>query len=191
MVTFAKRRLRLSELREAIGIISSRDPTTLKQAFIPWRQAVEKLFAPLIETQPDPDDEDDCFCHLFHGTVEAFLHRNEKIFLDEEPTLTNLISENLIARASLLYLSQERYSQILKAKSGTWYSASGEDVTKHHFLTYSAKYWDKHLDESNQTIELQHKVEGFLNSSNFRTLFTGSEPLCRESVRYLRDDAAM
>ena len=45
IITFARRRLRLTELREAIGIVSSEYPRSLQNRNIPWRQAVEKVFA--------------------------------------------------------------------------------------------------------------------------------------------------
>lgn len=184
MVTFAKRRLRLSELREAIGIVSSHDPKTLRQSCVPWRQAVEKLFAPLIETKPDPQNKDDYFCHLSHGTVESFLLRNERIFL-EEPNSTRLLSEAMIARACILYLLQDKYSHLLVAKSDKieseeWFTSSGENVAGHHFLTYCAKYWDKHLDHVADTTDLEPKVENFVRSANFLTLLQ-IQSLCVES----------
>lgn len=170
MITFAKRRLRLSELREAIGIISSSDPKALKSNSIPWQQAVKKLFAPLIETQPDPENADDCFCHLFHGTVRDFLLKSQDIFRLGQTVVTNrLVSEMAIAEACLLYLSQEKYSQLLTKRPGQWVTTSGEDLSDHHLLTYSAKYWDKHLDDVQETPKLLCRVEKFLSSSNFQT----------------------
>lgn len=170
MITFAKRRLRLSELREAIGIISCSDPRALKRHSIPWQQAVKKLFAPLIETQPDPKNADDCFCHLFHGTVRDFLLKNQDIFRLGQTVVTNrLVSEMVIAEACLLYLSQEKYSQLLAKRSSQWVTTLGEDLSDHHLLTYSAKYWDKHLDDVQETPQLLYRIEKFLTSSNFQT----------------------
>lgn len=142
----------------------------LKSNSIPWQQAVKKLFAPLIETQPDPKNADDCFCHLFHGTVRDFLLKNQDIFRLGQTVVTNrLVSEMAIAEACLLYLSQEKYSQLLTKRPGQWVTTSGEDLSDHHLLTYSAKYWDKHLDDVQETPQLLCRVEKFLNSSNFQT----------------------
>ena len=170
MVTFAKRRLRLSELQEAVGMISSQDRKSLGSRSIPWRQAVEKLCAPLIELQQDPEDPQDRFCSLFHGTVKDFLINNPQIFQQERyNSAVHLISETTIANACLAYLRQERYTEILIKRGGQWVTSLGEDIVNHHLLAYSAKYWDKHLDEIEESPELHRKVEDFLNSRNFPT----------------------
>lgn len=57
----------------------------------------------------------------------------------------------------------------MNKRLGQWVTASGEDLTDHHFLTYSAKYWDKHLDEVSETPQLLRRVEKFLTSPNFQT----------------------
>ena len=79
------------------------------------------------------------------------------------------MSEMAIADACLLYLSQEKYSQLITKRTGLWVTASGEDLSNHHLLTYSAKYWDKHLDEVQETPQLFQRVEAFLTSPNFQT----------------------
>ena len=171
-MTFAKRRFRLTELQEAIGMLSSLDMTSLKARSIPWRKAVEKLCAPLIEMQQDPENPLDCFCYLFHGTVKDFLVSNPDVFQHEHRQANiavHLISEATIANACLAYLSQKKYAEILRKNQGQWTTSSGEDIINHHLLGYSAKYWDKHLDEVEESPELRCKVEEFLNSGNFQT----------------------
>ena len=160
----------MSELREAIGIISSDSPKSLQNRNIPWRQAVEKVFAPLIETQEDPETQGDCFCYLFHSTLKDFLTSNQDIFQQESPSpAIYTISELTIANACLLYLSQDRYSQLLTNEAEHWYTASKDGIKDHHLLTYSAKYWDKHFDRVEETPELRQEIERFLKSSNFTT----------------------
>ncbi|KAF6217408.1 hypothetical protein HO133_006924 [Letharia lupina] len=170
LITFARRRLRLTELREAIGIISSENPRSLQNRNIPWRQAVEKIFAPLIETQSDPENQGERFCFLFHSTVRDFLIRNQSIFQQESPSPTiHSISELTIANACLLYLSQNKYAQLLTRDAGQWLTTFKENIKDHHLVTYSAKYWDKHFDHVEETPELRQKIEDFLTSSNFQS----------------------
>lgn len=149
-------------------MISSDSPRSLQNRNIPWRQAVEKVLAPLIETQEDPDNPGEFFCYLFHSTVKDFLISNRGIF-QQEPlkSAVHAISELTIANACLLYLSQDRYSQILKKEAGHWVTNSKDNIRDHHLLTYAAKYWDKHLDDVNETPELRQHVEDFLISPNF------------------------
>ena len=160
----------MSELREAIGIITSDSPKSLQNRNIPWRQAVEKVFAPLIETQEDPETQGDCFCYLFHSTLKDFLTSNQDIFQQELPNpAIHAISELTIANACLLYLSQDRYSQLLTQEAEHWVTTSKNGIEDHHLLTYSAKYWDKHFDRVEETPELRQKIERFLKSPNFPT----------------------
>lgn len=170
IITFARRRLRLTELREAIGIISSENPRSLQNRNIPWRQAMEKVFAPLIETQEDPENQGEHFCYLFHSTVRDFLMNHRNIFLQESPNpAIHPVSELTIANACLLYLSQDKYSQLLTREAEEWITTSNENINDHHLLTYSAKYWDKHFDQVEETTDLRQKIEGFLTSSNFQS----------------------
>ena len=160
----------MTELREAIGIVSSENPKSLQNRNIPWRQAVEKVFAPLIETQKDPENPGDCFCYLFHSTVRDFLISNQNIFQQESPPpAIHSISELTIANACLLYLSQDRYSQLLTRDAEQWFTSSQQNLKDHHLLTYSAKYWDKHFDHVEETPELRRRIEEFLTSSNFQS----------------------
>ena len=171
-IAFAKRPLRLKELQEAIGIVSTRTPEVLKSKDILWAKPIQKLFAPLIEIEEDSEDPKDCFCRLFHGTVKDFLLKNFQIFggdMDNNGLCIHLISEITIANACLLYLSQHKYSLMLLKDSGQWFTNLGENTLDHQFLRYSAKYWDKHLDNVEGTQELFERVQNFLSSTNFQT----------------------
>lgn len=160
----------MTELREAIGIVSSENPRSLQNRNIPWRQAVEKVFAPLIETQEDPENEGERFCYLFHSTVRDFLIRNQTIFQQASPSpAIHSISELTIANACLLYLSQGRYSQLLTREAEQWITTFKDNIKDHHLLTYAAKYWDKHFDMVEETPELCQRIEKFLISSNFQS----------------------
>ena len=137
---------------------------------IPWRQAVERAFAPLIETQEDPENKEETFCYLCHSTVRDFLIRNQDVFRQDSPSpAIHAISELTIANACLLYLSQDRYSQLLTKEAEQWIATNKESIKDHHLLTYSAKYWDKHFDQVEETPELRRKIEEFLKSPNFQS----------------------
>ena len=176
----------MTELREAIGMLSSAD-ASLAARSIPWRQAVEKLCSPLIEMQPDLEYPEDCSCLLFHSklipgtfgslklivsqvTVKTFLYENPDI-LSQERSSEHIhpISEASISNACIRYLRQQRYGQILVKAGGKWTTGSGEKVKDHHFLTYSAKYWNRHLDEVEGSPELYQEIENFIKSANFVT----------------------
>lgn len=153
-------------------MISSTDKRSLSARSLPWRQKIEKLLTPLVETQQDPEDHEERFCHLFHSTVKAFLQKNPIIFatkMTNPADAAHLISEATISDACLHYLLQDRYSKILTRRSKCWMTSNGEDICNHRFLTYSAKYWDKHLDAVTPSSALQQRTEEFIRSSNFVT----------------------
>ena len=163
----------MTELREAIGIISSGDSKSLRTRSVPWRQSIEKLFCPLIETQIDPENPNDSFCHLFHSTVKAFLQDNADILCPNDSSRSSnipLISEAALGSACIRYLAQEKYAHTLTRTDGEWVTASGENVRDHHFLTYSAKFWDKHMDEIEELPPVRQEVETFLTSTNVVTM---------------------
>jgi hypothetical protein len=73
-----------------------------------------------------------------------------------------LISEEIIAHACLEYLRQPKYAALLEntsTGSEQWKTKGGEDILNHHLLRYSAKYWDKHLDNAEETPVLRTYVE--------------------------------
>lgn len=229
-MAFARRPLRVKELREAVGILKSRDATSQKQvtpvlnrAEMPYIRRLLKLFPPLIEVDNIshiPDD--DRVCRLCHSTVLNFLRRNPYILCGslkkggKDLAAGIRICPRVIADASLLYLSQERYSRLLTRRENGWFDRNEEAVTEHHFLTYSAKYWDKHLDsyphrvheifrslssteldgqdeefgKEHVFLEIHAHVERFLRSPNFQTCLQ-IQSLCVDgqfSVHYVNGD---
>lgn len=149
VIAFARRPLRISGSREAIGILSTEDPRGLKSRTIPRQEAVERLFAPLIETPQDPDDPKDCFCHLFHRTVRDFFLGNATLFRRDRPSPAAYpITASATANACLLYLSQDRCSRLMREDKGQWVTATGENADDRRFLTYWGRYWDKNLETS-------------------------------------------
>ncbi|KAF8587635.1 hypothetical protein K439DRAFT_1630517 [Ramaria rubella] len=166
LIAFSRRPLRMKEIREAAGLLHSKTPHSPKAADMPWIKRLRQLCAPLIDVQEDlsDDDVDDCNYGLFHSTVREFLDRNPTILGKTLPITPRIISD-----ACVRYLSQARYAQLLTKSDVGWTDAHGEPVDRHQFLSYAAKYWDKHLNDVSESEELRKQVLSFITSSNFQT----------------------
>ena len=139
-------------------------------------------------------------CRLYHSTLFDFLRRHADILCedgdDEAGKPTNEEQRPMfqvcplrIADACLRYLTQDRYSRLLRQQGDTWIDANGQSVSEHLFLTYSAKNWDKHLDLVAPNgievsfsslkiatgafiavaVRFNERVQAFLASPNFQT----------------------
>ncbi|EKM58423.1 uncharacterized protein PHACADRAFT_207247 [Phanerochaete carnosa HHB-10118-sp] len=218
LVTFARRPLRIGEIQEAVAILKS-DGEELDSRKMPFPPKLFELFSPLIEVQDDHSvntrtdssssrttrDSDDIdlakSCRLFHSTLFDFLRRHADLLCGDEAsssdeggkesqTYTDFrVCPLRIADACLRYLSQAKYSQLLRRQTNGWVDRDGYPVSEQHFLTYSAKNWDKHLDLvrpdgedfvfpsfvafagalAKIAIQYQGRVQEFLSSSNFQT----------------------
>ncbi|TFY50864.1 hypothetical protein EVJ58_g10856 [Rhodofomes roseus] len=205
LVAFARRPLRVGEIQEAIAILNS-EYGCLDHSQKPFLRTLLELFSPLIECYDDgpsdpPLNNDDHdlqkTCRLFHSTLSNFLRRHADILCDEvDEEATDRSHTNFrvcplrIADTCLLYLSQDRYSRLLRRRDGdTWIDTENQCVSEHRFLAYSAKNWDKHLDlvapdggrlnlpsvetAANAIItileQFRTRVETFVNSTNFQT----------------------
>lgn len=168
-MVFARRPLRLGEIREAIGMIDSASSGALDREAMPFPDRLQKLFPPLIELHPTEGNEHDPTCRLFHSTIKAFIQKvGGKVFNDASADL--VISPDLAARACLYYLRQPRYSRLLRRlDNGYWVDSSGDNVENHQFLVYAAKYWDKHFDNVAGNSEIRNQIIDFITSSNFQT----------------------
>jgi len=194
-------------------MLKSRDaqlirPPSLDPAEMPFVPSMMRLFAPLIEVEveSDCDVKDNHICRHLPFTVLKFLRETLKFcaagwLKAGNPYRWPRNQPQVMADACLLYLSQERYSQLLVSKPAgnrrQWFDVKNDPVAKHHFLSYSAKYWDKHFDlirrdaekspgekfkefkGSEESGDLQGRVGGliesyslvkeFLDSPNFQT----------------------
>jgi hypothetical protein len=162
LIVFARRPLRMKELSEAVGLLQSKN-SQLLNSDKPLERSLRKLFAPLIEVQ-EGCSEDDHTCRLFHSTVQHFLVKNPEILAKNLP-----ITPRLIAEACLGYLSQSRYARLFTRSNVGWITTQHETADGHHFLSYAAKYWDKHLDLVPESEKLRKRVRSFITSSNFQT----------------------
>ncbi|KAJ7762426.1 hypothetical protein DFH07DRAFT_411026 [Mycena maculata] len=173
LVAFARRPLRMIEVREAVGLLLSRNPLSLDSADMPFISRLRTLFPPLIWLQEDGRTiPDECTCHLFNSTVRDFLLRNPGVLqsgMAGNPESGLLINEDVIANACMLYLCQTRYARPLRKRDDRWTDGSGESVDHHQFLLYAAKYWDKSMDSMTPSEDLTDRVGSFITSTNFQT----------------------
>ncbi|KAJ7606848.1 hypothetical protein FB45DRAFT_949292 [Roridomyces roridus] len=171
LVAFARRPLRMVEVQEATGLLLSPNPRSPEPGKMPFSPLLRKLLPPLIELQQDngSSENEDIICRIFHSTLREFLLKNPGVLeIGSDPRTDLLITQDVIAKATLLYLSQTRYARLLrKGTDGRWIDGSGSSV--HHFLSYSAKYWDKGMDALTPSEELYNHVGSFLTSPNFQT----------------------
>lgn len=138
--------------------------------------SLQRLFAPLIEMQEEPDHPGNPLCRLCHGTVHEFLISNPNVLCIEaknQASFLDSISPSRVGDLCLRYLSQRRYAVLLEPP---WHSCheplsyGQESVQQHGLLPYCAKYWDRHLEDLTPTSDLRKTISLFLNSPNFQTL---------------------
>ncbi|KAL8686929.1 MAG: hypothetical protein Q9218_006759, partial [Villophora microphyllina] len=170
MVVFAKRPLLLQELSEAVGMTYTNQESNLDSSKEPFKRRLKALCAPLIDVS---DHGQDNVCTLTHSTVQSFLLKRPQILQlhdgTAQPLTVLMIDEGEMALACLKYLSQPRYCDVLVRSGGSFTTSSGEDVAKHHLLSYAAKYWDRHLENLACNEALFDSVELFLQSPQFVT----------------------
>ncbi|KAI0747513.1 hypothetical protein C8Q74DRAFT_1442530 [Fomes fomentarius] len=210
LVTFARRPLKVGEIWEAVTILRS-SSGRLEEAGKPF--SLLQVLSPLIEVQDDRshpmgngsdlvahNDKDarTKTCRLYHSTVFNYLRQNAEVICDPEdnsedgnyqpPEATFRVCPLRVADACLRYLTQVRYSKLLRHQRNDWVDADGQSVAEHLFLTYSAKNWVNHVDligphgnhpsfslePSDGAItrvakQFNERVQDFLTSSNFQT----------------------
>ncbi|KAG6906977.1 hypothetical protein DXG01_011142 [Tephrocybe rancida] len=164
LVAYARRPLKVSELQEAVAIL---DSMTLRGAQncdqniqhdrLPYISIIKRVCAPFIvfTSEDDQTDESMEVCHLYHSAILRFLLRNPGILCVEDDGTRyrpnhHCITPRVIAGACIGYLLQPRYSCDLKKcfvdEKEEWTDSNGKPIADHRFLSYAAKYWDKHWD---------------------------------------------
>lgn len=170
MVVFAKRPLLLQELSEAVGMTYTKQESDLDSSKEPFKRRLKALCAPLIDVA---ESGQQTVCTLTHSTVQSFLLKHPQILQQRDnaaqPLTVPMIDEGEMAFACLKYLSQPRYRDVLVRSGDSFITSSGEDVAKHHMLSYAAKYWDRHLENLPCSEALFESVESFLHSPQFVT----------------------
>ncbi|KAK0743542.1 hypothetical protein B0T18DRAFT_448213 [Schizothecium vesticola] len=185
LVAFARRPLRLLELREAMTLALSDPAKGLDLLRTPM--ALRRLFAPLIETQHDPSEPQNPFCRLCHSTVREFLVKNPNILDNELPSPTSssphFISSVRIGDLFFNYLSLQKYSSLLEVSrdsSNQTLIGPPNEPREHILLPYCAKFWVRHLDDLEATPDLHDRLVKFLKSPNFQTLLQAQSLLVPE-----------
>lgn len=161
-MTYAKRPLKLVELQEALAIARNTlgDVQNLEAGDIETLDigSLQRDCAPFIAFNPFQHDSKNGYMRLAHASAYKFLHELALIpvaVLDE-----SRVGPNLMAEVCLKYLSQQRYSS----------KNSLKNVRSHSFYSYAAKYWHKHIDESEPSTTLLQAVGSFVKSYQFLTL---------------------
>ncbi|KAL9577947.1 MAG: hypothetical protein Q9212_006039, partial [Teloschistes hypoglaucus] len=170
LVVFAKRPLLLQEVSEAVGMTYTKQESNLDSSTQPFKRRLKALCAPLIDVS---EDEQETVCTLSHSTVQSFLLKHPRILQLSDVSAQSLtvliIDEGEMALACLKYLLQPRYRHVLVKSGASFVTSSGENVAKHHLLSYAAKYWDRHLENLQCNDTLFDSVRSFLQSPQFVT----------------------
>ena len=131
--------------------------------------AIRKECSRLVRFIQTGDSDEDGTLELNHSAVFAFLRENSDT--SEIASKEQVVSPNLISDLCIKYLSQPRYSKLLRREThyefATW---SGESVLAHQLLLYTAKYWYRHCDEGAMSLAHNERLRQFIFSQNFYTL---------------------
>ncbi|KAH8891753.1 hypothetical protein GQ53DRAFT_841147 [Thozetella sp. PMI_491] len=173
LLTYALRPLTLDELCEALEISDTAAGQNLDDEGYIARESILQDLAPLVRvTKFSELNRDEEVCTLCHGSVRQFLKKNPKILTSKDDRWSEEveIGPKLLAQICLKYLQQPRYvGQLKRTADGALTTQCGQSVLEHHFLNYSARYWDQHLNELTFSEDLGNKVEKFIRSSSFVT----------------------
>lgn len=178
-LVYAKRPLLLEELCDALGACETDRGQNINKKAILFKNKVLELCSPLVEVQEASDEGDTIttnVCSLSHSAVYAFLQKNPNILCQsttchrqtQEGDLS--ITARTLAMICLTYLSQPRYKQLLERNGKTFKTTDGQDIERHHLLTYAAKYWTIHLDDLEPSDDLCHQIAEFVKSRQFLTV---------------------
>ncbi|KAL2857204.1 hypothetical protein BJY01DRAFT_262670 [Aspergillus pseudoustus] len=170
-IVHAKRPLRLEELCECTAMARGNDGYDLNTREKLVKGKVLQLCQPLVQVhESEHEGEKISTCTLTHRSVKSFLLKNPEILKESPDSDACALENKVMADICLRYLLQPRYSQLLRKTTDTYFDARGTDIMDHHLLSYSAKYWDKHLDTVSFSPSLCQSVSKLLKSSQFFTL---------------------
>ncbi|KAF8859462.1 hypothetical protein BDZ45DRAFT_356792 [Acephala macrosclerotiorum] len=160
ILMFAKRPLKVGEVQEALSIhqmkLTRGTCPNLDSNTLILKEYIVHRCAPLVDFIPPSKESDDGHLQLSHASVYEFLQehlakKGDACGSAPEAPAEQLVCHDVIADACLKYLSQLRYSKVLRKLSSTEFQTgferSPENIRQHHFLQYAAKYWYRHLEE--------------------------------------------
>ncbi|KAL3465574.1 hypothetical protein BJX64DRAFT_285505 [Aspergillus heterothallicus] len=170
-IVHAKRPLRLEELCECIAMARGSEGQDLNSREKLVKSKVLQLCQPLVQVhESEHEGEIISTCTLTHRSVKSFLLKNPEILIESENSGVCALENKVMAEICLRYLLQPRYSKLLCKANDTYVDTRGDDIMDHHLLSYSAKYWDKHMDSVPFSPELCQSVPQLLKSPQFFTL---------------------
>lgn len=131
--------------------------------------AIRKECSRLVRFIQTEGSEEDGTLELNHSAVFAFLRENSDI--NEIASEEQVVLPNLICDLCIEYLSQPRYSKLLTRRTHFEFTAgSGENISIHQLLLYTAKYWYRHCDERATSPDYHERLRQLIFSQNFITL---------------------
>ncbi|GFN16881.1 vegetative incompatibility protein HET-E-1 [Aspergillus tubingensis] len=170
-IVHAKRPLRLDELCECTAMVKGIEGQNIDRSQKIKKSKVLELCQPLVQIhESDGPAGTISICTLTHGSVKNFLLKNPGILANNSKPPAYALTNDVLANVCLKYLLQPRYQQLLTREGETFVDCDGEDILNHHLLSYAAKYWDKHLDGVNYSLDYCQKASSFIRSPQFFTL---------------------
>ena len=176
IVTFAKRPLRVSELREAIAILRGNLGDNISIGALPLKNKIIEYCSPLIECIGSSAGAEDGQIQLSHSVVRDFLkkHADQSPYTNSTLTLNlNIsridpyVSSQKIAESCLRYLMQRKYSHLRVKKTRStfdvgWVYGTEDD----HLLQYAADFWSDHFEDVKPTENDHNLLLTFVRSLN-------------------------
>lgn len=139
-----------------------------------FKRKILSLCQPLVQVHESERETGDkiSICTLIHRTVRVFLLKNPDILKHGPASNAYALDSKPMADICLKYLLQPRYSRLLRKSRGndTYIDLYNSDIMDHRLLTYAAKYWDRHYDEVEGSLNVFHSVSRLLGSIHFFTL---------------------
>jgi hypothetical protein len=181
ILTFARRPLHFPELQEAITSFSLNErptaaglPNISPKSLILF-DSLKNRCTPFVTYYSKNDEDTNGVFRLAHQSVHLFLlsvSNHPKRGLSTTTDISSqspMVDARFLANSCLNYLFQDRYARMLTKESALIFRAGVEDVRKHKFLQYAAKYWYRHVDDPEPDVDFSYRVECFLRSPHFVT----------------------
>ncbi|CAI7655898.1 unnamed protein product [Penicillium glandicola] len=171
-IVHAKRPLSLDELCECTAMVKCCEGQDIDRSHkIVNKSKVLELCQPLVQVHETEGPEGKiAICTLTHGAVKSFLLKNSEILTTNSSPPACALTNDVMANICQRYLLQSRYQHLLSKKGETFVDYVGDDILSHHLLSYAAKYWDKHLDNVEYSLDFGQKTSRLITSHQFFTL---------------------
>ncbi|KAI0046457.1 hypothetical protein FA95DRAFT_1371839 [Auriscalpium vulgare] len=177
VVAFARRHLRIEEIREVVLLLTTRGKKNANDFGLRTMSAETFLskYTALIEFDKDAPDSDSAgTCRLIHSSALDYLVANQDVLATKDSERALHITPFTIADACLRYLTLSQYSKPLQKllqgdNTHVWRDTDKVSMDDHHFAQYAAKYWARHLEDVKPDAALHRRVEDFVTGPTFQT----------------------